>query len=119
MKNPIARFVRDERGCYFTIMVLSGLWMLGSPSLAQQDLVAKPNLSETNVREPPKANPNAGAPSDYLLIPISYVDAHKEYYLRFDVPVSEVRVDNRDVLIASVSRTDLRTVVLQPQDYGG
>lgn len=93
--------------------------LVATPALAQGvENWPKPNLSETNIREPPKSNPNAGSPSDYLLIPASTI-GKAEQYLRFDVPIKEIRVDNPAVLTAAVGETDQMTVILHPQGYGG
>lgn len=103
-------------------LFITMLCLLASPVIAADDLAyPKPNLSETNIRDTPKNNPNAGSPTDYLLIPITLVAERppkNERYLRFDMQVTEVRVDDPLVLTAAVSGTDPRTVILRPQGYG-
>jgi hypothetical protein len=85
-----------------------------SSSICQAQDYPKPNLSETNLREPPKSNPNAGAPADYLLISPN----EKDHYLRFDIPVAEIKVDDPKVIVAAPNRNDPMTIDLQPQGTG-
>lgn len=64
----------------------------------------KPNLSETNLRDPPKSTPNAGSPADYLLISADKIGG--AHYLRFDIPLKEVKIDDETVLTAEVGPAD-------------
>src|SRR5688572_17504615 len=93
---------------------LVAIFALSSPAYAQNTAVKlpeKPNLSETNLRDPPKSSPTAGAPADYLLIPADKIGG--VHYLRFDIPVKEVRIDGPSVLLAEVSPTDAFTLILK------
>src|SRR4051812_1567153 len=92
----------------------TALVLVSSTSQAQE--IPKPNLSETNVREPPKSTPHAGIPADYVLITADSIG--QDNYLRFDIPVAEIKVDNPNVLSAMPSPNDPTTVVLRPQQAG-
>ena len=77
----------------------------------------KPNLGETNIREPPKTpNPSAGNPSDYLLISSDMIG--KDRYIRFDIPVREVKIDDPNVVTAEVKPNDEFTIILKPRGVG-
>jgi Pilus formation protein N terminal region len=90
----------------------AALVLVSSTSQAQE--IPKPNLSETNIREAPKSpTQQAGSPGDYVLFP-----AGRDSYLRFDLPVAEIKVDNPDVLSAMPNPNDPTTVVLRPQQAG-
>ncbi|MGY4311482.1 hypothetical protein [Bradyrhizobium sp. JR3.5] len=84
------------------LIVVLSLLAFGTAANAQDAReYVKPNLGETNLREPPKTpNPSAGAASDYLLISSDFIGG--ERYLRFDVPVKEVKIDDPNVLMAGV-----------------
>ncbi|UPJ29278.1 pilus assembly protein N-terminal domain-containing protein [Bradyrhizobium sp. CW1] len=86
--------------------------LFSSTSQAQE--LAKPNLSETNIREAPKSpTPHAGSPADYALLP-----AGQDSYLRFDIRVAEIKVDDPNVLDAMPNRDDPTTVILRPKQAG-
>lgn len=99
-------------------IVVLALLAFGSVASAQDAReYAKPNLGETNLREPPKTpNSSAGNASDYLLISSDFIGADR--YLRFDIPVREVKVDDPTVLMASVGPTDEFTLILRPKSVG-